>query len=336
VRIRRLSGVVMLAVGLGLAAGPTGAGAAGAAPPLVTTVQTVLDGVGDVLNTITSSLFDNNRADITSASVEYAPGWIRMKLQVRNPTDPIKDKTWSDKSDAEWAFDTNGDGKEDYTVEFATDKGELYGAVFDSAKPNDSSKCDADSASFSPQDGYTLVIDPACVGNPKTLGYAVTMYFDTDPKDDKAPVASDRVPDQGFTAVSAPVESTAAGSPAPSAPAPVASALAPPAPKAGAAPAPAAPSRTASGSVSGSAAHGPATPGSATPRSAASGSPPPTTSPASGRGAPEPSSAAGPTNLARTGSASEEKALLGLGLMLLGAGILVMTRPTRRMVPARF
>ncbi|HEV7535684.1 MAG TPA: hypothetical protein VGP90_08630, partial [Acidimicrobiia bacterium] len=213
---------MLLAVGLGLAVGPAGARAADTTPPLVTTLQTVVDGVGDVLNTITSSLFDNSRADITSASLEYAPGWIRMKAQLKTPTDPLKDSKWSDGNDLEWALDTNGDGHEDYTVEFATDKGELYGAVFDASKPDTQSVCDADSASFSPQDGYTLVIDPKCVGNPKSLGYAVTMYFDTDPKDTKLPAVSDRVPDQGFTLAAAP------GEPAP--PAPAAPLAAPPAP----------------------------------------------------------------------------------------------------------
>jgi hypothetical protein len=54
--------------------------------------------------------------------------------------------------------------------------------------------------------------------------------------------------------------------------------------------------------------------------------------------APTPSVAAGAPGgpLARTGSASEQRALVGLGLMLLGIGVLVMTRPTRRAAPLRF
>jgi hypothetical protein len=307
---------VLLAVGLGLVAGPTGARAAETAPPLVTTVQTVLDGASDVVNTITSSLFENPRADITEASVEYAPGWIRMKVRVKTPTDPLKDDAWSDRSDAEWALDTNNDGKEDYSVEFATDNGQLYGAVFDVNKPDDKSLCDADSASYSPQDGYTLVIDPACIGKPATLGYAVAIFFDTNPKDDKAPMATDRVPDQGFTAVAAPVQ-PGEPTPAPTAGTPTAPAAAP-APgapsaaggKTGAAPAP--PGRTAAGSTT------PSAPGSA-----------PAPAPAAG-GAATPGAPTDPTNLARTGSASEQRALLGLGVMLLGAGLLVMTRPSRR------
>jgi len=318
---------VILAVGLGFVMGPHWAVAADTAPPLVTTLQTVTDAVGDVLSPVTTGGFDAGRADITQASVEWAPGWIRMKAQVKTPTDPLKDPAWTDANDLEWSFDTNGDGKEDYTVEFATNKGELYGAVFDASKPDsNTSICDADSASFSPQDGYTLVIDPKCIGNPKSFGWAVTMFFDTDPKDAKGAVASDRVPDQGFKPESAPGESAAAGAPAPPAGAP-----APPAPgpavtpRVGAAPGPksgAAAGRTALGSVPTPPAASAAAPGSA---ATASGAAPGGTVAVAG---------ADPANLARTGSASEKSALLGLGLMLLGAGILVMTRPTQRALSA--
>ena len=225
-----------MAIGLGLAAGAPGAGAADEpVPPLVTTLQSVVDGLGDVINTITSSVFDNPRADITGASLEYAPGWIRMKVQVKQGTDPLKDDAWSDQSDAEWVLDTDADGMPDFTVEFATDKGELYGAVFDVKKPDEKSVCDADSASYSAEDGYTLVIDPACIGKPGKLGYAVAIFFDTNPKDDKAPMATDRIPDQGFKEVIAPAP--ARRDPARPAPGtPTAPAAAPPASAPGAAP----------------------------------------------------------------------------------------------------
>ena len=320
---------MILAIGLGFAMGPHWAGAADTAPPLVTSLETVTDGVGDVLSPVATGGFDAGRADITQASVEWAPGWIRMKAQVKTATDPLKDQAWTDANDLEWGFDTNGDGKEDYTVEFATDKGQLYGAVFDASKPDsNTSICDADSASYSPQDGYTLVIDPTCIGNPKSFGWAATIFFDTNAKDAKSPVASDRVPDQGFKPESAPGEAAAAGAPTPAAGAPA------PAPgpavtlRVGPAPGPksgAAAGRTASGAVpaapaASAGAPGPAATGSAaTPGSAAPGG--------TVAGA---ASAADPSNLARTGSASETHALLGLGLMLLGAGIVVMTRPGHR------
>ncbi|HET9769311.1 MAG TPA: hypothetical protein VFS16_00380, partial [Acidimicrobiia bacterium] len=149
-RLRRFSGVVVLAIGLGLATGPHGAGAADEPlPPLVTTLENLVDGAGDVVSTATSGVLDHPRADLTDVSVEYAPGWIRMKARVKNPTDPLKDKAWSDKSDVEWLLDTNGDGMPEFSVEWATDNGELYGAVFDVTKPEDKSLCDADSATFS-------------------------------------------------------------------------------------------------------------------------------------------------------------------------------------------
>ena len=315
-RLRRFSGVVILAIGLGLAAGPPGTGAADEpVPPLVTTLQPVVDGVGDVINTITSSLFDNPRADITGASVEYAPGWIRLKVQVKNGTDPLKDEAWSDKSDAEWVLDTDADGMPDYTAEFATDNGELYGAVFDVKKPDEKSACDADSASYSPEDGYTLVIDPACIGKPQKLGYAVAMFFDTNPKDDKAPMATDRIPDQGFKEVLAPVQPGET----------------PPAPAAGTPTAPAAAAPPASAPGAGAPKPTPAT--AHAPRGAAAapspGGPVPDAAAPSAAGAPTaPATAAPASPLARTGSASTTHGLVGLGVMLLGAGLVVMTRPT--------
>src|SRR5579884_765081 len=314
-------------MGLGLVMGPPGAGAADTAPPLVTTLQKVVDGVGDVVNGVTAGPFDNGRADITGASLEWAPGWIRMKTQLKTATDPLKDPAWSDADDIEWAFDTNNDGKVDYTVEFATDKGELYGAVFDATKPNDNSICDADSASFSPQDGYTLVIDPKCIGNPKSLYWAVTTFVTSNPKDANAQVVSDRDPDQGFQAQAAP------GQPAPAPPAP------PPAPPAGPPP----PGAPGPGAPRGAASVAPnlATPPPSAARRAASSpttaaSSPATGAPASsaagGAGGAPVAGAAAPSagNLARTGSTSSRDGLFGLGLMLLGFGVVVMTRPTRR------
>jgi len=314
-----------VAIGFGLTAGAPGARAADGLPPLVTTLETVADGAADVFTATPADPADaqkappapvkgdNPRADITQASVEYAPGWIRMKVQVKAPTDPVKDDAWSDRSDAEWALDTNGDGKPEYTVEFASDKGELYGAVFDVNKPDDKSLCDADSATFSPQDGYTLVIDPKCIGNPRSLGYSVGMFFATDPKNDNSPMATDRAPDQGFKVVAAPGQPAEAAAPGPAqggtgAPAaPVAANAAPSVPR----------------GPAGAPARGPAAARNRT----AQATPAATTAPAV---APAQNGSAVPAApLARTGSASETRALFGLGIMLVGFGLVVMTRPTR-------
>ena len=313
-------------MGLGLAVAPTGAArAADPAPPLVTTLQGVTDAVADVLSAAPVDpksqqpppapvKTDNPRADITGASVEYAPGWIRMKVQVKNPTDPVKDPAWSDRSDAEWALDTNNDGKPDFTVEFATDKGELYGAVFDVTKPDDKSLCDADSASFSPEDGYTLVIDPKCIGNPKSMGYSVAMFIDTDKSKDDAPMASDRVPDQGFQMVAAPGETAPPPAPIPAPPGAPAGPITP----------------NAAPSVTRGPAGAPAAKPDATPTRGAQAAPAPGAAPAPTAGAAVPAPGAPAAPLARTGSPSQTRALFGFGIMLVGVGVLVMTRPTRR------
>ncbi len=306
----------MLAIGLGLVVAPTGARAAEPLPPLVTTLQTVTDGGADVVSTATAAVFEQPRADITAASLEYAPGWIRMKVQVKTLTDPVNDKTWSDRSDAEWVLDTNADGQPEYSIEFATNKGEIYGAVFDVTKPEDKSLCDADSAGFSPEDGYTLVIDPKCIGNPKRLGYAVAMFFDTNPADEKAPMATDRVPDQGFKEVAAPAQPGEAPAAAPPAPGePVTPSAAPsvtrgPAGAAMPGQAPGAPSRSGQ---------------------AVAGLPAAIPSPIPDASAMVPAPSGAPSSpLARTGATSDRHALFGLGIVLLGAGLVVMTRPTRQ------
>jgi len=179
-------------------------------------------------------------------------------------------------------------------------------------KPDDKSLCDADSASFSPEDGYTLVIDPKCIGNPKSMGFSVAMFIDTDKSKDDAPMASDRVPDQGFQMVAARGETAPPPAPIPAppgAPGPIAPNAAPSVTR-GPAGAPA---------VKPTPAHTPAPSRGA---QAAPGAPAPA-------GAPAAAAPAAP--LARTGSPSETRALFGLGIMLLGVGMLVMTgRPAPR------
>ena len=364
-RVCRLAAVVVCAMGMALLVSPSGAGADDGLPPLVTTLQTVLDGVGDVLDTVTSNLLDEPGADVTEASVEYAPGWIRMKVRLKSPIDPVRGPRWSDHNYVEWSFDTNDDGNVDYTVEFATEDGELYGAVFDVKKPDDPSLCDADSASFSAADGYTLVIDPKCVGKPRTLGYAVAMFLDTNADDEDAPVVADRVPDRGLRRVVAPVQPGEAPPAAPiaptAAPGPPAGAPGPPAANQAAPTAtPAAPTAAPGAPVvrPGAPTAPTARPGASTAAPpAAGGRPADSSQPAAGAGwkrvseVPDPrvpaasgefpvasapavsvppaGAADTPPSLARTGAASERNSLLGLGLVLLGVGMLVMTRPKR-------
>src|SRR5207302_235131 len=53
-------------------------------------------------------------------------------------------------------------------------------------------------AAYSASSGYVLGLPPACLGAPKAISFRVTMYYDTKPNDDKAPVATDVAPDKGL------------------------------------------------------------------------------------------------------------------------------------------
>ena len=167
----------------------------------------------------------------------------------------------------------------------------------------------------------------------QALGYAVAMFFDTNPKDDKDPMATDRVPDQGFIPVAAPGQPLPPP-PAPPAGAPTAAAQAPTAASPGAAKPGAAPSAARPGAAvprppasprtaASAGGSNPAAPGASTPSSPAG----------TGAAAPAPGTTTPPPGLARTGASSTTQGLFGLGIMLLGAGVVVMTRPNRR--PAR-
>jgi hypothetical protein len=207
--LRQLAAVIVNALGLGVVTAPQRAGAD--LPPLATTIQTITDSLHDVVNTLTSSLFGSDRADITAASLEYGPGWIRMRMQPRNPTDPVRDPNWESAGTyATWTLDTNGDAKADYSVQYGIQDGELYGnAVRPNAGPDGDRACEADSATFAPRDGYTMVFDPECLGRPAAIANSVSMAYDTDVRNDSAPVAQDLVPAAGFAAaVAAPTART--------------------------------------------------------------------------------------------------------------------------------
>jgi len=285
------------------------------------------------------------RADITGASVEYAPGWIRLEMTVFNATDPVKDPHWaSDNTFAVWTLDTNADGKPDYLVEYGNVDGQLYGDVFrpgDGA--DDPSLCEADSVTHSGSAAggvFTMEVDPFCLGRPSAIAYTVGISYDAG----GGLVGTDIVPDTGFAAaVTAPaaplsVESLAApvdptSSPV-SVPVPVPGTVpatdGKQAPKAVSAPVPsAAPTPASKPAATSVARSAPKTGAGGLPRSP--GSAPSanrtTTSVASSASAVPRPSATSAGELARTGAARlRPLSALGLGLVLMGAGLLVMIR----------
>jgi hypothetical protein len=154
------------------------------------------DPAGDTVVDGTQKAIKEPRGDILRAGAAYRAGFIAFVMQVQQSVDPRTDERWAgDWTYAVWSVDTNGDGAPDYDIQYYFLDGQLGGAV---ARPNSTDLlCDIESA-YGP-DGYTAIVDPACLGNPASFSYRLTMYYDLNPKDDNADVAADVAPNGGMS-----------------------------------------------------------------------------------------------------------------------------------------
>jgi hypothetical protein len=317
-RIVRLDLAAGLALSLLSAAGFLApAPAVAAAGPAALT-----DPVADVINRDSNDKLPSARTDIVSATVDSGAQGILLSFRTQELGDPATDANWaSPNTFVSWQIDSTGDGKVDDLIRFSADRdtpGAITGDLTHWSGPGiPATHCDA-AGTFDPAAGYTLTIDPACMGNPASISYRVQLTYDTSPGRPKPPLAFDVAPDQGLAGPVPIAVPTAPAAAPPAAPAPgqnpatvTAPAAAPSAPTA--APAPAA-----------KPAAKPAAAAPAPRRSAASAAPAP--APAAAAPAPEGT----PSALAATG-ASTARALGALGgaLLLLG-GLGVMTPAERR------
>lgn len=306
-------------------------------PPPKGPLETLSDTVGEVLNSLVGTPLDDARGDITQASVEYGTGWIKLDVQVRQFTSPVKDPNWeSDSTYALWSLDTNGDATTDYTVEYGISDGELYGSVYRPDAPADADQiCDADSVTFGTSGLYAMVLNPECIGRPASFAWKVAMSYDTNTKDAKAPATDDVAPDKGF---SAPVFAPASA-PGPTAP-PTAAALLTPTP----APTPAATGAPATPKV---APRPGAQPGSSVPPAVTKAPTAPQRATTTTPSGPTPALAAqaairadaagapaAPPSLARTGSNGRDLAILGAWLVTAGLLLQLLTERRTRRAPA--
>lgn len=286
------------------------------------------DAVGDTVIDPVEEPITAPRADIVSIAARSGSDGIVLSVRLRQPADPKTDPNWASEdglaSYLTWTIDANGDGDGDFDVEYSVEPEEktlLASLATSSGSFRPPADCDP-AASFSPADGYTVVVDPKCLGNPASFSYQVEIFYNTDAKSDDAEIASDRSPDDGWAgpvAVTLPSGATAGTLPPGRTPTtPPASASAPVT-----ATAPAAPGAT-----------------PATPQHAPSG-PRRSSSAPDGAVAPEvPDDAAAPAapNLARTGPSDRVIRMTGfaVGVALVGVGLLVGNRqPSPRQIRAR-
>jgi hypothetical protein len=155
------------------------------------------DPAGDTFVDGSQKAIAEPRADIVRATAAYRPGVLGFVMQLQQPVDPRTDERWAgDATFALWSVDTNGDGQPDFEIQYYVVDGELGGVV--SAPGSTDTLCDIEAA-YHPQGAYSAFVDPACLGNPASFSYRVTMYYDTNPKDDNADVASDVAPNGGMS-----------------------------------------------------------------------------------------------------------------------------------------
>ena len=157
------------------------------------------DPAGDTFVDGTQDPITEGRADIVRSRAVYEPERITFVVQVEEPSEPTKDERWaSDSTFAKWEIDTNGDGTTDFDVQYYIDKGTYAGAVSKPGAAQPEIICEVGTATYGPE-GYSVTIPAYCLDDPASFQYRVTMYYDTDPKDESANVASDVAPNGGLS-----------------------------------------------------------------------------------------------------------------------------------------
>jgi hypothetical protein len=294
------------------------------APPAVAAGSASLtDPVGDVINRETNDKLQSLPTDILSSTVDSGAQGIVLTFKTQEVPDPATDPHWaSPNTFVSWQVDSTGDGKVDNLIRFSLDRdtaGRLVGDLTHWAGPGQPAQhCDVP-ATYNPTTGYTLTINPSCMGNPGAISYRVQLTYDTNPSGTKPPLAFDVVPDQGLAGPVSIVIPTApaAAPPAAGAPAPAAN----PTPGQAAGPTPAAPGAKTTPPSAAKAAPKPAAKPAAPPRAATSAPTPATPSAAPATD--------GAGELAATGTTARWLGALGGALLLLG-GLGLMTPADRR------
>ena len=173
---------------------PTGTPPAGSGPTSIT----LADKSGDTVGDGTGQPMAQGRADIVRTIADYTAKAIVLTAQVAQPVDPRQDPNWaSDSTYLAFDLDTTGDGTPDFEVQYYLDSGAPMAEVSRAGDTTGASLCAAEAGYTA--DGYTVAIDPACLGGPTSFTYRATIYYDTDPQNANSDDATDVAPDAGLS-----------------------------------------------------------------------------------------------------------------------------------------
>ena len=217
-----------MAAGLAMTVGAllTVAGFVAPAPAVAAGPASLTDPVADVINRETNDKLQSPATDIVSATVDSGAQGILLTFKTQEAPDPATDPHWaSPNTFVSWQVDSTGDGKVDDLIRFSLDRdtaGRIAGDLTHWSGPGQPAKHCEVPATYDPTAGYTLTVQPSCMGNPAAISYRVQLTYDTNPSGTKPPLAFDVVPDQGLAGPvpiavpTAPAEAPpAAGAPAP-------------------------------------------------------------------------------------------------------------------------
>lgn len=189
--------------------GATGGGSTGSTATTATTRSspsgpktprlTIPDPTGDTVLEGTTTRASQPRADLVESQANYTVKALLLTAKTADTVQPKDDPRWiSESTFVSWEIDTNRDGAVDYEVQFFFADGTLVAGV---SRPGDSesqSACAAEAGQTA--DGYTVGVDPGCIGNPGSFAYRVTTYYDLDPANETAnDVVTDVAPDGGWS-----------------------------------------------------------------------------------------------------------------------------------------
>jgi hypothetical protein len=120
----------------------------------------------------TTTVPNEPKADVVSASVTYQAGAIVLSLRTAQPVNPAGDQSWGD-SGVTWSIDTTGDKNWDYQVDFGVDSGSLYSDVF--KRPNVETASCTGQPSLGQDGSYVISVNPNCFGNPASFNWGGLM-----------------------------------------------------------------------------------------------------------------------------------------------------------------
>lgn len=137
-------------------------------------------------------------ADVVSASAEQAGGSLVLRYTAADGSDPRGNPNWaSDDSFTDFMLDANGDGKDDFDVEYGLDEGTFYAEVYKVDGSDDPPfLCDG-TATFE-AGVHTVSVPLECLGGAPAYGYRVETSYDLDPAKADSNSAYDLAPDSGF------------------------------------------------------------------------------------------------------------------------------------------